>query len=92
MLTKRFDESLERHKVINPVQKGFAKKARTSNNMFVLRTLIEKYTKDRNAKLYACFIDFHKAFDRVIHTLLLHKLRKIGSSGNFFRVIKRDVC
>ena len=88
ILTRRLDEFLERHKVINPVQIGFTKKARTSGHMFVLRTLIEKYTKDRNAKLYACFIDFRKAFDRVIHPILLYKLRKIGISGNFFSVIK----
>ena len=88
ILKRRLDKFLERHKVINPLQIRFAKKARTSDHMFVLRTLIEKYTKDRNAKLYACFIDFCKAFDRVIHPVLLYKLRKIGISGNFFSVIK----
>ena len=38
--------------------------------------------------MYECFIDFHKAFDRVIHTLLLYKLRNLGVSGNFYNVIK----
>ena len=56
--------------------------------MFVLRTLIEKYSSGKNGKLYACFIDFHKAFDRVIHTLMLYKLRNVGVSGIFYNVIK----
>ena len=59
--------------------------------MFVLRTLIEKYTKGKNGKLFACFIDFRKAFDRVIHDIMLHKLLRIGIAGNFYNVIK-DLC
>ena len=88
LLTKRLDNFLEQRKIISPLQIGFTKKARTSDHMFVLRTLIEKYTHDKNGKLYACFIDFHKAFDRVIHTLMLYKLRTIGVSGIVYNVIK----
>lgn len=88
ILTKRLDNFLDTRKLINPVQIGFTKKARTSDHMFVLRTLIEKYTKDKNAKLYACFIDFQKAFDRVIHEIMLYKLCRLGISCNFYSVIK----
>ena len=88
ILTKRLDDFLNNHNLINPVQIGFTKKARTSDHMFVLRTLIEKYTKDKNGKLFACFIDFRKAFDRVIHDIMLYKLLRIGIAGNFYTVIK----
>ena len=56
--------------------------------MFVLRTLIEKYTKDKGGKLFTCFIDFCKAFDTVICEILLYKLLRIGIAGNFYNVIK----
>ena len=88
ILTKRLDNFLEQKDLISPLQIGFTKKARTSDHMFVLRTLIEKYTHDKNGKLYACFIDFHKAFDRVIHILMLYKLRTVGVTGKFYNVIK----
>lgn len=88
ILTKRLDDFLDSRSIINPVQIGFTKKARTSDHMFVLRTLIEKYTKDANTKMYTCFIDFHKAFDRVLHNMMLYKLSKLGISSNFYDVIK----
>ena len=56
--------------------------------MFVLRTLIEKYTKDYKGKLYTCFIDFWKAFERAEHNILFYNLRQIGISGNFYNIIK----
>ena len=59
--------------------------------MFVFRTIIEKYTKDKCGKLFACFIDFRKAFDTVIHDIMLYKLLKIGIAGNFYSIIKKHV-
>ena len=88
ILTNRMDTFLKDNALINPVQIGFTKKARTADHMFVLRTLIEKYTKDKGGKLFACFIDFRKAFDTVIHEILLFKLLRIGIAGNFYNVIK----
>lgn len=55
--------------------------------MFVLRTLIEKYT-NQGSKLHACFVDFAKAFDSVMHTALLYKLVSSGISGLFYNIIK----
>ena len=74
ILTKRLDNFLQDNALINPVQIGFTKKTRTADHMFVLRTLIEKYTNDKRGKLVACFIDFRKAFDTVIHDIMLYKL------------------
>ena len=38
--------------------------------------------------MYTCFVDLHKAFDTVNHNCLLYKLRKIGVSNLFYRIIK----
>jgi hypothetical protein len=73
--------------VINDVQIGFQPKSRTSDHMFVVRALIDKFFS-QGAKLYALFVDFAKAFDSVIHSVLLYKLCSIGISGPFYNIIK----
>ena len=55
--------------------------------MFFLRTLIEIY-QSLNCKLYACFVDFKKAFDSVIHSVMFYKLCNANISGLFYSVIK----
>ena len=51
--------------------------------MFILRNLIEQYTK-----LYVCFVDFQKAFDFVLHSALLYKLAKLDINGPFRNIIQ----
>ena len=38
--------------------------------------------------MYACFIDYEKAFDTVWQQGLLLKLKKLGINGKFYKVIK----
>ena len=45
-------------------QAGFRKDFRTTDNIFVLKSLIDKQ-KQTHGKLYCCFVDFKKAFDTV---------------------------
>ena len=73
--------------IINEAQIGFQPHSRTSDHMFVVRTLVNKFFS-KGAKLYACFVDFDKAFDNVFHSVLLYKLCNIGISGPFYNVIK----
>ena len=60
VLKNRLDEYLSENNSISETQIGFKKKARTSDHMFVLRTLIEKYTKQSTSRLVTCFIDLKK--------------------------------
>ena len=55
--------------------------------MFVLKTLIDKYTLKGGDKFYACFDDFKKAFDSVIHPGLTLKLNELQISGKFYDVV-----
>ena len=41
------------------------KGSRTSDHIFLLQTIVEKVVKKDQAKLYAAFIDFKKAYDTV---------------------------
>ena len=38
--------------------------------------------------MFACFVDFRKAFDSVWHTGLFLKMQKSGISGRFYKIIK----
>jgi hypothetical protein len=46
-------------------QAGFRKDFRTTDNLYILRTLIEQSTH-KHKKVYYCFVDFRKAFDIVL--------------------------
>jgi hypothetical protein len=46
--------------------------------MFVLKSLIDKYINKKGGKLFACFVDFRRAFDTVIHEGIKYKLLKSG--------------
>ncbi len=48
---------------------GFRKDLRTTDNLYILRTLIEQSTHKRK-KVYCCFVDFRKAFDTMPCDLL----------------------
>ena len=74
--------------IICPEQIGFCKGKRTSDHIFVLKTLIDKYTQSGTKRLYTCFVDFRKAFDTVRHEELLLKLRLCGISNLFYNVVK----
>ena len=88
VLNTRLNEYLTENNVISKTQIGFQKKARTTDHMFVLRTLIEKYTKQNKAIFFICFIDFKKAFDSVLHQALFLKLQNLGITGLFYNIVK----
>ena len=70
------------------VSNWFLANNRTANHVLTLRTLIDKYVHCHKEKIYACFVDFRKAFDSVWHDGLLYKLSKINVQGKFYSVIK----
>ena len=53
--------------ILHNSQIGFLPKNRTADDVLTLRTLIDKYVYHQNEKIYACFVDFRKAFDSVWH-------------------------
>ena len=69
-------------------QIGFLPKNRTADHVLTLRTLVDKYVHHHNEKVYACFVDFKKAFDSVWHDGLLPKLLQINVGGCLFNLLK----
>ncbi len=56
----------------------------TTDNIFILESLLNKYSNVKKGKLYGCFMDFHKAFHSVWHKGLMCKLLlQYGVGGTF---------
>ena len=49
---------------------GFRKGRDTRDAIFQLRTIVQRSVQV-NKKVYACFVDYQKAFDRINHEKLL---------------------
>jgi hypothetical protein len=69
ILDKRLSEWTEQHGLHAKGQAGFRKDYRITNQLFILRILIEQ-NKAKNKPLYCCFMDFKKAFDIVLREVL----------------------
>ena len=79
---------LEEHDSLSPNQGGFMAGYRTSEHIFILKTLINKYVYNNNKTLFVCFVDFQKAFDSVARKAMLTKLLKKGVGEKKFDLIK----
>jgi hypothetical protein len=53
---------------------------RTSDNIFIIRTTVDKYLRVKRGKLYWRFVDFEKAFDSINREVLQFKMRVKGVS------------
>ena len=71
-----------------PNQLGFCPNARTCDHILTLKTIIDKYARKQNIKVFTCFVDFKKAFDLVCREALLYKIANLGIGGKFFNIIK----
>ena len=60
----RLSKCFEELKLFQDHMMGFRPNTRTSNNVFILNTLIDKQFH-KGQKLYCCFVDFPKAFDTI---------------------------
>jgi hypothetical protein len=69
-------------------QAGFIQDYRTTDNLFVLQTLIDSRTRWPGKKLYTCFVDFKKAFDTVLRGKLWWVLEGIGVGGRFLACLR----
>ena len=67
ILNIRLDKFCIKRQLICNEQIGFSKCKRTSDHIFVLKTLIDKYCQQGSKRLFSCFVDFRRAFDTVRH-------------------------
>ena len=79
---------MEDNDLYNTVQAGFRSGYRTTDHIFMIKTILNKYINKRKKQVYACFVDFSKAFDTVWRSGLFKKILNLGIGGKFYHVVK----
>ena len=87
LLNTRLTSWAERKGLRAHGQAGFREDHRCSDQLLVLRTLVEQEREARKP-LYTCFVDFRKAYDSVPRDLLWEKLAGLGVRGTFLQGVK----
>ena len=85
IILKRLKPQAE--KIIAEEQAGFRAGRSTTEQIFNLRILCEKYFQHQQ-DLNHVFIDFKEAFDRVWHAVLWAAIKKYNIGANLIPVIK----
>ena len=85
ILLNRLNGYIEKEGLVSPNQIGFMKGCRTSDHIFLLKTLITKTVKKNGKVLFAAFIDFKKAYDTVDRSLLIKRIQDLGINGIFLK-------
>ena len=88
ILSKRLISHMEESKGFSMYQAGFMKNKRTSDHIFVVKSIIEE-AKSRGTPIYGCFVDLKKAFDTVWRAGLFYKmLTNHKFSSKFVKIIR----
>lgn len=87
VIVKELTPFLLDDRTIPQQQHGFLPGRSTITN---LTTCLEEWTKsfDNNIQTDVVYLDFEKAFDKVCHGMLLHKLEHHGIRGNLLKIIE----
>ncbi len=87
ILESRISQWAETNDLRAKGQAGFRKDFRTTDNLFIFRTLTEQ-ARFQKKKLYTCFVDLKKAFDTVPRDLLWQVLEGLGISGRILECLR----
>ena len=71
---------------LNEMQFGFMPEKGTVDAIFIVRRMQEEYQK-KDKKLYMCFVDMEKAFDKVPRKVMEWAMRKKGLSEVIVRAV-----
>ena len=88
ILNQRLLKFVLDNNIISKEQLGFMPGNRTSDALIILYNLYNQYCRKNNKYIYACFVDFKKAFDRVPRHILFEKLISHNITGKFYDCIK----
>ena len=87
IISNRLTKYAEEYNLLNDCQAGFRKGYSTTDNLFIINSLID-IMKSKRQKLYCAFIDFKQAFDTVWPNGLWHKLETYCINGKCLKLIQ----
>lgn len=86
-ITKQsIEEHLKKNGLLEEQQAGFTPRRRTTDNLFVLKYIIEETYKDKKP-LFVLSVDFQKAFDSVRRSKLMELLMELNVDRNILDVV-----
>ena len=89
VLNRRLSIWIEDNNYLSIFQGGFRRHRGCSDQSFILvNTINTVLSKVKRNKVYACFVDFKKAYDRVQHHLLWKKLQRYGLGEKVINLLK----
>ncbi|KAK6175976.1 hypothetical protein SNE40_014348 [Patella caerulea] len=86
VINNRLTKFVESNYKLGPEQAGFRKNYSTLDHIFSLKCLIDLYIGNKK-RLYAGFVDYRSAFDKIPRLPLWQKVLDCGITGKIFRVI-----
>ena len=87
IINERMKVWTKNHDKLSDAQFGFKSGHSTTDAVFVLSTIIQKYTS-QNKKVYAAFVDYQKCFDTIYRNGLWYKLIKEGFDGKLLKLLR----
>ena len=81
------DARLRKQTDVSGIQFGFMAGRSTTEPIFMLRQVMEKFRK-RRQKMHIVFVDLEKAYDRVPRSVVWKVLKERGVAGAYMRVVK----
>ena len=88
ILANRLNVWAEKYNIVSKWQNGFRRNKRIMDNVLIMQTVSEKYLKKKRGKIYWCFIDLERAYDKVCRNKLWWVLRNKGVSAKFIGNLK----
>ena len=85
IINKRLEGKVDRH--LSQTQFGFVPKKGTRDAIALFKIITQRALAV-NRKLYICFIDYEKAFDRVIHQKIIKMLKDLKVDREDIHLIK----
>jgi hypothetical protein len=65
ILAGRLRNWLVNNEVLSTFQAGFVRGKRILANVFIIKTTVDKYLREKRSQIYWWFVDFKKAFDSI---------------------------
>ena len=88
VLNNRLITWTKRLNKIDEGQAAYRKGRQTTDNIFTLYAMAEKYLSKKGGRFYCAYIDFSRAFDNLPHSHLWYRLVSEGVHGKFLRVLQ----